>query len=169
MKKLFFTAALVMSSLPAYAGYPGFAGSEGEPVITGVPGLPVEVVEFQSGIIELSVDGKAPGVSCGSYTQMTLDTGALVGNFAILEDMMTPTSVCEIMIMPNQRFVKIDQVEDAGCGSARYSGELLGANLASVVITDHRSRQCKDMLVNVVVVEFTDMNTGKKQVLKTFN
>lgn len=62
---------------------------------------------------------------------------------------------CRIAVIPNPRQYELVAVEDAGCGSKRYLGIRRDTEnkLSTVSLIDHRTRVCKDVVKNLLVLE----------------
>jgi hypothetical protein len=88
--------------------------------------------------------------SCDKHTALTLKrTGSALS--ARLEYKLSATSACEIFIAPNEKLFTVTQSDD--CGTKVYSS---GAGPSRVVIKDHSTRLCENVIPARVEVELTE-------------
>ena len=87
---------------------------------------------------------------CDKHTWLTLkrEGGALK---ARLEYKLSATSSCEIFISPNEKLFTVTQSDD--CGTKVYSS---GSGPSRVVIKDHSTRLCENVIPARVEVEVTE-------------
>ena len=87
---------------------------------------------------------------CDKHTWLTLSrTGGALK--ARLEYKLSATSSCEIFIAPNEKLFTVTQSDD--CGTKVYSS---GSGPSRVVIKDHSTRLCENVIPARVEVELTE-------------
>jgi hypothetical protein len=95
-----------------------------------------------------------PEAFCDLHVRLTLKNSE-TGSVAIFEQAVG--GVCEIAVNPNPRTYILNEVEGT-CGSRIFEGTLLKkvkGETHSVIITDHRTRVCKDLVPSSIIVEKT--------------
>ncbi|MGE0528757.1 MAG: hypothetical protein AB7G93_16835 [Bdellovibrionales bacterium] len=107
---------------------------------------------FQTGTFDLyATSGHQPSGTCDRGTNLVLDRAEIKGNLAFLTEFVA--GVCDLYVEPNARYYEIHTVKDAGCGSQTYEGTRIGDDgRHEVVITDHRTRLCMDIVPGRVIV-----------------
>lgn len=104
-----------------------------------------------------------PSANCDVYTRLDLANDR--GGRATLQQELGNTSVCRIAVNPEVREYSL-RLTGTSCGSKVYEGSrrvALGpatTGLASIKITDHRTRVCEDIVPGMIVVEETGKPTS---------
>lgn len=135
----------------------------------------------------------APSPSCQVYTNLVLQNKGARRPVAKLNEAVSGT--CRLAVAPNFREFTVT-VKDIGCGSFQFTGTRRvrfsegvkpetgrahtdADDFAKIVITDHRSRVCRDRVAGPIIVEETDpgfpgaittkkraLNSGEPEVFK---
>ena len=91
--------------------------------------------------------------SCSLGSNLTLDLGQVSGKIAILRDFVA--GYCEIYVPENLRIYTLS-FKGYSCGSKIYEGITYDVNgPKKIEIIDHRSRTCRDIQKNIIVVTET--------------
>jgi len=101
--------------------------------------------------------GVIPDPYCDYYAELTFDPDG-DPPVAKLENKLD--GMCEMAVLPQQRSYKLRREED-NCGSHVFSGTVVtGAEheFVTILITDHRTRLCRDVVPAMIVVEETRSN-----------
>jgi hypothetical protein len=93
-----------------------------------------------------------PSPHCDVFTRLELKASPAR---AELREEVASTSLCKLMVQPNERFFRLRQ-QPTGCGSKLYTGSFRKqGKLHAIKITDHRTRLCKDLVPAKIIVEET--------------
>ncbi|MBP9708150.1 MAG: hypothetical protein KBD78_10925 [Oligoflexales bacterium] len=129
------------------------------------PGVTLELGNY---ILYSNPSGVSSGSSCEGGKELTLDKGKLVGTFALVSDALVGQSICEIYVVPNTRFYKLELKNVDDCGSANYEATNLDIDgTLTIEIADHRYRRCDDNLVGLIVKE-TDLTDPRRILVNTW-
>lgn len=119
-------------------------------------GNETKTVTIDEGTFKLYKSADAvPEAFCDLHVSLTLKNTA-TGSVAVLENALV--GACEIAVTANPRTYALNEV-DSACGSRAFEGVLINnsknaGNAANdIVITDHRSRTCKDIVPASIIVE----------------
>jgi hypothetical protein len=137
------------ASLTMVAGCAARGGDDAD----GSEGAMVVQVRIQPGSFKLydRPQYESPP-SCDLHTALTLGNDA-DGAFAELRD--TLSGSCEIYVQPNERTYHLARTGEE-CGSQIYEGTTsVDGKERDIVLVDHRTRLCHDMVPARIVVEET--------------
>ena len=111
------------------------------------------IVTIDEGAFKLySNEDVVPEAFCDLHILLTLKNTE-TGSVAIFENAVS--GACEIAVNPNPRTYILNEIKGT-CGSRVFEGNLLKpakGELNSVIITDHRTRFCKDLVPSSIIVD----------------
>jgi len=113
----------------------------------------VTIASLVGGNFTLFGQPRAVPTGCDTIVRLGIDPSK-VGKQAKLENAVL--GFCEMFVAPDTREYKLRGLPGQDCGSKRYSGKRVGPGPAStIIITDHRTRTCRDMVDARIIVEET--------------